>query len=139
VKRATIANRAPSPLGALLDRADLLELSVTWPNENFDCSASMIRRLSSESHMRASAFSARCRPHSGSVGGRRWRPISCRHAHTLPLQHVDDDGIALGPEVAAVLVALPDFERYGADPVEEGGVVERSGTVGAVVSRPASR
>src|SRR5205823_6870064 len=45
-----------------------LSLSVTWPNENFDCSASMTRRLSSESHMRASAFSAKMPPPFGMRG-----------------------------------------------------------------------
>src|SRR5256885_4316438 len=47
------------------------------------------------------------------------------HAHALALQHLDDHRIALRAEIAAVFVALSDFERHGADPVEEGGVVER--------------
>src|SRR5207248_2648206 len=41
--------------------------------------------------------------------------------------YLDDDRIALGPEIAPVLVALADLERHGADPVEERGVVERLG------------
>src|SRR5207253_10341162 len=51
-------------------------------------------------------------------------------AHALALQHLDDDGIALGSEVAPVLVALADLERHGADPVEKRGVVERLGDRG---------
>src|SRR5207249_262509 len=45
-----------------------LSLSVTWPNENFDCSASVMRRVSSESHIRASAFSAKMPPPLGMRG-----------------------------------------------------------------------
>src|SRR2546422_9220752 len=40
-------------------------------------------------------------------------------------QHLDDHRIALRAEIAAVFVALSDFERHGADPVEEGSVVQR--------------
>src|SRR5256885_16880986 len=47
------------------------------------------------------------------------------HAHALALQHLDDHRIALRAEIAAVFVALSDFERHGAGPGEEGGVVER--------------
>src|SRR5690349_9507020 len=45
-----------------------LSLSVTWPNEKLDCSAIMTRRLSSESHIRASAFSAKMPPPFGMRG-----------------------------------------------------------------------
>src|SRR4029077_2775004 len=45
-----------------------LSLSVTWPNEKLDCSATMTRTLSSESHIRASAFSAKMPPPLGMRG-----------------------------------------------------------------------
>src|SRR5439155_1459800 len=51
-----------------LGEAISLSLSVTWPNENFDCSASMMCRLSSDSHIRASAFSAKMPPPFGMRG-----------------------------------------------------------------------
>src|SRR5437762_3039885 len=54
-------------------------------------------------------------------------PLPARDAHAVALQYLDDDRIALGPEVALVLVALADLERHGADPVEERGIVERLG------------
>src|SRR5581483_3446999 len=45
-----------------------LSLSVTWPNENVDWSASSTRGTASESHMRASAFSAKMPPPLGMRG-----------------------------------------------------------------------
>src|SRR5207253_2197693 len=42
-------------------------------------------------------------------------PLPARDAHAVALQYLDDDRIALGPEVALVLVALADLERHGAD------------------------
>src|SRR2546422_1835326 len=45
-----------------------LSLSCTVPNEKFDCNAIMTRVLSSESHMRASAFSAKMPPPLGMRG-----------------------------------------------------------------------
>src|SRR2546422_8034639 len=45
-----------------------LSFIVTWPNEKFDCSASITRRSSSDSHMRASAFSAKMPPPLGIFG-----------------------------------------------------------------------
>ena len=52
-------------------------------------------------------------------------PLAPRDTDAIAAQHLHDDGIAVGPEVARVLVALAHLERHGADPIEEGGVVER--------------
>src|SRR5207245_814694 len=49
--------------------ANSLSFSVTWPNENLDCNASMMRRSSSESHIRASAFSSKM-PRPLGIAGR---------------------------------------------------------------------
>src|SRR5207237_9651736 len=57
-------------------------------------------------------------------------PLPARDAHAVALQYLDDDRVALGPEIAPVLVALADLERDGPDPVEECGVVERVGDRG---------
>src|SRR4029077_8847987 len=61
------------------------------------------------------------RPHDDRV------PLSSRRADELPLEHLDDDRIALGTKVAVVLVLLADFERHRANPVEKRSVVERIG------------
>src|SRR2546430_6076119 len=45
-----------------------LSFIVTWPNEKFDCRASMTRWSSSDSHMRASARSAKMPPPFGIRG-----------------------------------------------------------------------
>src|SRR5207249_1946223 len=45
-----------------------LSFKVIWPNEKLDCSASMTRRASSESHMRVSAFSAKMPRPLGIIG-----------------------------------------------------------------------
>src|SRR5207249_9841688 len=57
-------------------------------------------------------------------------PLPARDADAVALQYLDDDRVALGPEIAPVLVALADLERDGPDPVEECGVVERVGDRG---------
>src|SRR5882762_9199670 len=120
--------------GVLLDRADLLELERHLAEREFRLQRehdpeAVVR----EPHARIGLLREDAAPIRDPWADDDGVPLLARHADTLPLQHVDDHGIALGPEVAAVLVALPDFERYGADPVEE------AGTVAAVVSRPASR
>src|SRR5438876_694726 len=69
VRLAVVGHGCSGPeAGFCLAESISLSLRVTWPNENFDCSASMIRRLSSESHMRASAFSAKIPPPLGIRG-----------------------------------------------------------------------
>src|SRR2546430_3087908 len=69
VRLAVVGHGCSGPeAGFCLAESISLSLRVTWPNENFDCSASMIRRLSSESHMRASAFSAKMPPPLGIRG-----------------------------------------------------------------------
>src|SRR5205085_7487490 len=45
-----------------------LSFSVTWPNEKLDCNASMMRGCWSESHIRASALSAKMPPPLGMRG-----------------------------------------------------------------------
>ena len=49
------------------------------------------------------------------------------NAHRVATNHVDDDRVALGFEVASEDVALPRFERQCADQVNERHVVERIG------------
>src|SRR5207245_11157909 len=52
-------------------------------------------------------------------------PVLSGHGHAFALLHRYDHRIALRSEIAAVFVALSDFELHGADPVYEGGFVER--------------
>src|SRR5207237_9307119 len=66
VRLAVVGHGCSGPeAGVCLAESISLSLRVTSPNEHFDCSASMIRRLSSESHMRPSAFTAQLRPPFG--------------------------------------------------------------------------
>src|SRR5207302_7822283 len=57
-------------------------------------------------------------------------PLPARDAHAVALQYLDDDGDALGPAIAPVLVALADLDRDGPDSVEVCGGVERVGDRG---------
>ena len=52
-------------------------------------------------------------------------PLFPGHADAIAPQDLDDHGVAVGAEVARILVSLPDFERHGTNPVQECGIIER--------------